>query len=182
MKLRPLRISFLAVLLLALVAAASACGGDGASPLERYFQQLEDTRDELNQRFTTLQDEFETALTSGASDAAVTEAARDYYGGNLSALEDAISRVEEVEPPAEIAEAEQSHEEFVAAMKDLALVFEDLSARAESAASVSELEDSLAEVDRGEFDAVTGRFGQACLALQGIADANGVAADLGCEG
>lgn len=181
MRLHPLAIPFLAALLLAL-AAAPACGGDDASIPGRYFRQLEETREEVNQRFTTLQDDFETALASEATDAEITEAARDYYGGNLSTLEDAISRLEEIEPPVEIAEAEQTHQEFVAAMKDLALVFEDLSARAESAESVSELEDLLAEADRAEFDAVAGRFGQACLALQDIADANGIAADLNCEG
>ena len=178
MKLQLLAIPFLAALLLAL-AAAPACGGDDASPPEQYFRQLQETRAELSQRFTALQDEFDAALASESTDAEITEAARDYYGGNLSILEDTISRLEEIEPPAEAAEA---HQEFVEAVKGFVAVSEDLSARAERAESVSELEDLLAGADRDEFDAVAGRFEEACLALQDIADANGIAADLNCEG
>jgi Xaa-Pro aminopeptidase len=177
---RPPALPFLAVLLLAL-GTVVACGG-GASPPERYFQKLEDTRQALSERFTSLQDEFETALASDATEAETIEAAQDYYGGNLSLLEDTVSRLEEIEPPAEIAGAAQAHQEFVEAMKGFVAVFEDLSARAESAVSASELEGLLAGAERDEFDAVSARFAQACLALQGLADANGIDADLNCEG
>jgi hypothetical protein len=92
---------------------------------------------------------------------------------------DALNDVEALDPPAE---AEDAHDEFLAAGRDMLALFEGLASGIEEAESISEAEVLFGGEDDPEIEAADERFTSACLALAGIADANSIVVDLDCEG
>ncbi len=79
---------------------------------------------------------------------------------------DALDQLEELNPPSE---AEDAHDEFLAAGRELVEVFE-----------ISEVEQSGEEVEGAQEEAQE-RFDAACLDLVGVGEANGIAVDVSCD-
>ena len=159
-------------MLLVLGTIAAACGDDGELSLEEYFQQVDQVGDDFDTRTEALEDAFPAAFEEPA-------ATRDLFNAGLPIFSDFVDAIDDIDPPAAV---EDEHNEAVAAGQAFEERIEDLVNRLADVESASELEDLFTELEEDpEFTAAEERFEAACLSLQGIADANGIAVDLECE-
>jgi hypothetical protein len=168
----------LAALLLVLGTIAGACDGGGGRALEEYFQRIESVLRSADDDFGKLVAEFEEAVDEVETEEGVTEAFRAYSRSADELYADVVADLESIDPPSDV---EDAHEEFVAAETAGRDMFEELNEQAQRAESASDMEEWMAEFGGPEVTAVSNRSDQACLALQVIADDNGVDVDLECE-
>ena len=159
MRLRRLFLTF--PLLLALVAALSACGGDDALSDEEYFQKMDEIDKALDAQFDDVfSDQEATASELKDGFAASVDSAREQYG--------------DVKPPKDL---EDEHEEVLAAIDDfsaaLAAVAIEADAPAEEFQAIFE-EDAASEANQRVTDAF--------CAIQAIAYEKQIEADVGCDG
>jgi hypothetical protein len=170
MKLRlPILLS-LAGLLVAVGTIATACGGgDNELTLEAYFQRVEAIASDIDARLEPLQADLE-----GATDDPTVF--RDVFVEYVAIIRDAAAKVSALEPPAEVQEA---HNEFRDALAALGDEFDGVAGQLGEAQSSADVLAVLQQSD-SQLSAVQERLSTACLALQGIADENGITADLRC--
>ncbi len=173
---RPLIASlFIAAALLALGSIAAACGGDDKLTLEEYFEQAQVISDDSDEEFEALYadfpDEDDEEFFSNEENFTFF---KELFAGFPVILTDVLDQVEELNPPSE---AEDAHDEFLATGREWLEVLEDGADRVEAAESISEVEQIL-ESDAQEAQE---RFDDACLALAGIAEDNGIHVDFDCE-
>jgi len=162
----------IAALLLALGSIAAACGGDDELTLEEYFQRIDALFNEADERFQPLVEALDQEFYSEAEQ---IEATRAFFNADIPILRDFVDGLDDLDPPTEV---EGPHEEAVAGGRELVEFLQGFTDRFADVESTSELEEIL---DDTELEAASDRFDDACLALQDIADANGIAVDLECE-
>ena len=145
----------------ALVAAISACGGDGDSALSEaeYFLRMDAIDKQLDQEG---QDIFATenlsAAEGGERFVALTDSAKDQY--------------QEIDPPGSLKE---THDAVTEAMDEFGDAIDGAANDAPAGAPFSELVESQ-DVAKADQD-----LRQAYCALQDEADERGIAADVGCS-
>jgi hypothetical protein len=166
-----------AALLLALSTVAGACGGDGELTLEEYFQQVDVVLGQTGERLDVV-GELVEGVTPDSTDEEFLDALREWLPEMATVLGEGIDGMENIEPPAE---AEEAHEEWLAASALVEAVSQDLLDELEEVETADDLEDFVARVYEPEFAEASERGLEACLGLQGIADANGIDVDLECE-
>ena len=105
------------------------------------------------------------------------EATRDYFDGFEAIFRQTLNDLNDIHPPAQ---AQDAHEEFVAALSRMLALAEHFNDRLADLESPSDLEALLAQ-NEPSFDAAAERFDNACVQLQGIAHENGIEVNLGCE-
>ena len=156
-----------------LLLAACGDGEEGEElGLDEYFRQLDEIEEGIKTDIGALGEESEGAWED-------IEATRDYVDGYRDILEQGISDMRELDPPAE---AEDAHDEFVAALSDMVPVSEDYSERLADIETPSELQELFAEqVADPRLQEAWQRVDDACVELQGIADENGINVSLDCE-
>ena len=167
---------FVGTLLLALSAVVAACGGGGGGggelTLEEYFQRLEAVSSAYEQRgdalFENFGEEFDTEEDQ-------VRATQEFWKEFLVLLEEFIGDLDDVNPPSE---AEAAHEDSVDAGGEMLEAFQELVDQVAQAETLEELAERFDDV---EFEESSDRFGQACVALEAIADENDIDVDLDCE-
>ena len=157
--------------LLAVGAIAVGCGGNGELTLEEYFQRVDVVLGQTGEQLDVVR-EFDERVTPDSTEEDLLDAFREWFREMATVLGEGIDGMENIEPPAE---AEEAHEEWLAASALVEAVSQDLLDEVETA---DDLEDFVA---RPEFVEASERGSEACLGLQGIADANGIDVDLECE-
>ncbi len=172
-------ISIIAAALLALGTIAAACGGGDELTLEEYFEQAQVISDDADEEFEALYadfpDEDDEEFFSNEENLTVI---KEFAARFPVIVRDTLDQVEALDPPAE---AEEAHDEFLAAGNELLTLFVGLTGPVEEAESVSEAEElfGVGEEDP-EIEAADQRFTDACLALEGIAEDNGIVVDFEC--
>lgn len=174
MKARFAPLALIAALLLAFVVIAAACGSgddDGDSLTNgQYFERLETLAGRFDDRGTELEEGFD--ITSDTSDDELIELSRDFLGGGLAVLQDFIDDLDDLNPPAEVADA---HNTAVDAGKAVIAALEDVVDRVDDVRSAADLEALFEDVV-----ADSESFSEGCFALQEIADDIGISVDLQC--
>ena len=163
---------------LLLGAVAAACGGGdggggGELSLEQYFEQVDAIVAGLEQRTVVLGQALEESFDSEEEE---IEAYRDNFTTVLPVYRDFGDDFDEMEPPAEVADA---HGELVAGFASFLDGLETLIDQFAEVESASELSALLLDPD-SELRSATGRFAAACLQLRSIADDNNIDVDLIC--
>ncbi len=169
---------FAAGALLALATVAAGCGGDDELTLEEYFQQVDVVLGQARERFDVVEGEFDEGVAPDSTDEEALDAFRESFVKMVTVLGEGIDGMENIEPPAE---AEEAHEEWLAAAALVEALTQGLLDELEEVETADDLEDFVARVYEPEFAEASERGLEACLGLQGIADANGIDVDLECE-
>ena len=171
-----LRTAALAGIAIALLVAACGGGGNSELTLEQYFDQVASIMESLEERTASLDQPLEQDFNS---DAEQIEAFRDSFTTVIPFFQDFVADLDEIDPPAEIADAQ---DELVAGFAGLAGGLEDLIDQLEDVESSSELSDLLTAPDSA-FGTAIGQLTIVCLKLLSIADDNDIDADvLECAG
>ena len=156
---------FIAALVLALGTIAAACGGGGALSLQEYFQKLDAVQNDAAARSEAL-----------GQPAQELQALRDFSDEATALFSEVKGSLDDLEPPGE---AQDAHKEMVAAFTEQLGLFRDLADKLADAKSLSEVQEELANLVT-ELDSVGERMEETCLALQQIADDEGIDVDLEC--
>ena len=168
MKLRLLPLALVAGLLLAFGAFAAACGGEDSLTLEEYFQQVDALIDNTAEQSNVLGEESFADLDTLE---AQIEASRSFYSGFAAITATFRDDMRDIDPPAEV---EDAHNTLVEAADDFAQATGDINNKLDEVAS------------QADFVAVFAAFAElgnpeeACFALQGIAEENGIDVSLNC--
>jgi hypothetical protein len=186
MKLR-LLIPLFVIGLLAFGAVLAGCGGDevtgeegdgqvateegeGGSSLNEYFQQLKALSDDTSVQFNAVFEKFPGVFQEPAD-------TRDALA-EMDALYDGVfAGFDALDPPDQVRQFQNDFRDGIAAQRQ---GFRDLASAIADVESASELEQVL-EAKLPELDATSSQINAACLALQGIADDNGIVVDLECS-
>ncbi len=159
----------------ALVAAClllPACGGDdGELGLDEYFRRVDEIGDANRARIGAL-DEQPGIVGEDL------ESTQNYFEGFEASVERALNELRDLDPPAE---AQDAHDEFVAALSEAQALWQDIGDQVADVESASELPAVLQQLDEPPYDTAGDRFDDACLELQAIADENGIEVFLECE-
>lgn len=175
MKARILPLIGMAALMLALGAVMSSCDdGGGELTLDEYFEGLAKLDAEHDERATELEEKANEALASAESAEDAIKAFQDQMSGALEAGKDFVDGIDDLNPPAE---AEEAHEAAVEAGREVIEAFEAEKEALDDAESLDDVDAAFS----GDFETVAASFEQTCLALQAIADDNGIDEDLDCE-
>ena len=192
---RLLRITLIA--LSAILLLAAACGGDDDSPgtatdaptetdsgggdgndasaeLRDYFAEMDQIALRTDTRLEEIGSELDGATFD--SDADEITANRDGLQQSGEAIESALLDLSDLDPPAEV---EDAHADFFDALNAVLQLFAGMSADIEDVSTSAELEALSADYSQ-DFANADADFDDACLALQEIADDNGVDADMHC--
>ena len=149
-------VEFIGAITFILGTMAVACSGDGASSLERYFQQVE----EAYGKFEAV------GLESGDKE---YDSVEDLMNNSfIPTYRDFVDALEDIDPPAEV---ELAHEELVAAQTEVLQLFEDSTDRYADLRSIVELGELLDEPD---FEAVDNRAIEACRNVREFGRGKGV--------
>ncbi len=160
------------VLLLGFVGIAAACGGGGSLSAEEYFEKLEAIGNEAQEKEDAAQPSEEEAANAAPEEQKQTGI--ELLNSFAEINQDAFDRADGLNPPDDI---RQTHDDFIAAGRDLVQKFEDLADQAEDVPpeGIEDFFNSQVFVEPtfAEFD-------EACFALQKIADDSGIGVDLAC--
>jgi hypothetical protein len=150
-------------------------GDDGASAeLEDYFAAMEEIGTRTDAELEAIQAELESATFD--TDQEEIDAVRDAFQRTGEILETAVLDVSDLTPPTE---AEDEHQEFISTLVDFLAILSEFLADTEDVTTSDEL-DAVAEQYNPDLTASDDEFDEACFDLQGIADDNGIAADIQC--
>lgn len=179
MKTRLVPLALIAVMVLAFGAIAAACGdgGDGGGDeltLEEYFQRLETIGQDYDDAGSALNQEMEAKFDAAAPEDEQIALFRDFLDEALPLVSDFVNDLDDLSPPAAAADA---HNDAVEAGQDLVGMFENVIVVADEATLFA---DAAALLDAPGFTEASDSFTNACLALQEIADDNGIDVDLRC--
>ena len=168
---RILLVFSLAAVVLGMLAVA--CGGGGALSAEEYFNKLEAIANETQEKESTAQpsEEDSASLTPDQ----VKEQGSEFLDSSATINEDALQKVEDLDPPDDLQEA---HDRLVAAESDMATRFRDFAdeVRDIPPEGVEDFFNSQVFVESTFAD-----FDAACSALQDLADGKNIDVDLNCE-
>ena len=179
MKRRVVGLLLLTALLLGASTIAAACGGgDEELSLEEYFQKLQTSSDDLEQRGEASASELGDDFDPETGELPSIDTLQRILSEGVSAFQDALNEVESLDPPSEVKGA---HDTFLQEARARMEVFESLADRAAEAESLSDLEDVFAEFEGPDFEAADIRFEDACRGLEQVAAENGIEVDLNCE-
>jgi len=153
------------------VVLAACGGGEEELDLEQYFRRFQDINDTANTRVDVLVEESEGVGED-------MEATRDYFDAFNAIAKETTDELKDIHPPAE---AQDAHDEYVAALGEALALWEDFGDRLADVESPSGLAALAAELNEPPFATAGERITDACLQLKGIADENGIEVDLGCE-
>ena len=164
-------LAFATAALLGLLLVAAACddgggGSAGALTLEEYFDELEGSSAELDERTASV---VETLETSDDLEE-LREAASQYP----DILGDFVEDLEAQEAPGEAADAHQDAIDAGVAFLDLLTGVVDEAEQAET------VDDFVAALGSDAVETASDEFTRTCLALQSMADDNRIDVDLGC--
>ena len=168
---RILLVFSLAAVVLGMLAVA--CGGGGALSAEEYFNKLEAIANETQEKESSAQpsEEDSASLTPDQ----VKEQGIEFLDSSATINEDALQKVEDLDPPDDLQEA---HDRLVAAESDMATRFRDFAdeVRDVPPEGVEDFFNSQVFVESTFAD-----FDAACSALQDLADGKNIDVDLNCE-
>jgi hypothetical protein len=163
--------SLIAATVLALGAAAGACGGGGEElTLEEYFQKMQAISAEAVQETEALDEKFEALEEDDFG------GLRDLFAANTAITADTFGDMDDIDPPGEV---EDAHIEFVDAGEDVAELMEGFGDDLADVDSTSELEQAFERVVG--LEAASARIDTACAALEKIAAENDISVDLDCD-
>jgi hypothetical protein len=158
-------------IVLAIVAAA--CGGGGDLSLEEYFSKMDDLQTSFDQQGTELQTQVQGALQGVTDGEEQLTVFKGFLEDSLSATDDLVVKLEALDPPGE---AQEAHDDFVAAGKAVRDGLADVIDRYDEFGSIEEISQffttELADVEQQGTDA--------CGELQAVADDNEIDVDLNC--
>lgn len=167
----------IAALPLALVVSASCGGGDGGLTLEEYLQQF----DALGEDFLSDVDRLVEDVRQVEEDAETQEEKadllRNFWVRISDRYEEVVDNIGGLEPPPE---AREAHSEWLAVQREATDFVGGLNDRAQRATSLDEIAELNSEFDAPIATDLSERSDAACLALQAIADDNGIDVDLEC--
>jgi hypothetical protein len=165
-----LRRVVLGSVVLAIVAAA--CGGGDLS-LEEYFSKMDDLQTSFDQQGTALQTQVQGALQGVTDSEDQLTVFKGFLEDSLKATDDLVVKLKALDPPSE---AQDAHDDFVAAGTAVRDGLEDVIDRYGEFGSIEEISQffttELADVEQQGTDA--------CNALQKVADDNDIGVDLSC--
>lgn len=152
-----------------------ACGGDDdseAPTLEGYLGDVEAILQESNRQFADLQSEGLTPedIEDPAGAVALEEAARDI-------IEDSLLSLRALDAPEE---ASREHEELVVAANNYVQELEAFIGQLQQTQTVDDVRTLFEGIPGSPLDEAANRLDTSCLALQDVATARGIDADLGC--
>lgn len=145
-----------------LILATIACAGSGSASLDDYFRQLSEADDRFDESSTDAE---------GQEYQSVQKFMLQVF---IPLYTDYLADIRELRPPFAV---EAAHQELVDATANMLALLEDSEPRYASLQSQVELGEFFDEPD---VAAANDRTIQACSALQQLAYANDVSADLGC--
>jgi hypothetical protein len=159
-----------------------ACGDDddggtddGTEELSAYFLAVEEIRQDYQLDAQDLELELQEATSPDNDEPAQLLGLRNYLRASQDAFSAAIDQVEALDPPEEAAEA---HAAFVdagrAVVVETSAVYDEL-LEAQTVEAATEL-----LTNTPEADVAAAAFRSACMDLEAIADAEGIAAGLAC--
>jgi hypothetical protein len=173
------QIPFVGLLAVAALLLALACEGGGGGPSsspEEYFRTLEAVVDDSAERTVEAITRFEEASGVASTDDELAEAFRDFFQALATASDLDVSDLESIDPPAGVIEA---HDRLIDATKRETMVLRDFLAASADAQSVAEINEYRAEFDAAGTEA-SDSIGDACSALNDIADDNDIDVELSC--
>lgn len=138
--------------------------------MEQYFQRLDEVDNQAAERF----DKLEGRLQPGLAPDEALDLVQELIPQQIAILRDLLEGMEELEPPAEVADAHQEAVDALRAFIDLSEDIRDQAAEAESFAEVTEL------LGSEESVAADQRLVETCQALEQVASDNGITIDLDC--
>jgi hypothetical protein len=145
-----------------------------SADLEDYFAEMDEIALRTDNRLEEISDELQNATFD--SDAEEIAANRDGFQQSGEAIESALLDMSDLDPPPEV---EDTHAEFFDALNAALQILAAMFAAMEDVSTSEEL-DATAEQYTPDLESAGADFDEACLALQGIADDNGLDADLRC--
>jgi hypothetical protein len=148
---------------------AATENGDGGGSLDEYFQQLKALSDDATAQFDAVSEEFPGVFSDPGD-------TRDALAKLDSVFDDIFARLDDMDPPDEV---KQAHNDFRDGVVIQRQAFDKIASAAADAESAPELQQAI-EAILPDLDAASSKINGACLALQGIADDNGVVVDLQC--
>jgi hypothetical protein len=164
-----------ALIALAAVPAVSACGGeeDCCDDLESYFERLDEIDDDTKSEFEDFNRDLDETF---AGSTGLTEQSRAdlvaAFERGAEILAGVVDDLEEIEPPAAVAEA---HREAIAGYNEFRQSFSVLASRVPNIVTGADLVQAITgQADAGQ------RANDACDALQRIADDNQITVTLDC--
>ena len=170
-----IRFAFSAAIVLAIGAVAAACDGGGSLSAEEYFAKLKSISDEAAEKESALQpSEEEAANFTGETE---KNFAIEFLDSAAAIMEDAFAQIEDLNPPDDIKDA---HDEFVRTGKERAETFREFADQAGDIAAETEAIDEFFNT-KVFVQSTFAPADEACSALQEIADAKEIDADLSCE-
>jgi thioesterase domain-containing protein len=167
----------LVVIAFGTVVGLTACGGDGADPLEldTYFSEMERLRNEREARRAEVQTEYERAIENEPmASERFKQALTTYYTDLVSTGKNFVNQIDDLVPPDEL---EDIHEEYIesydATLSELNAIIDDIP----SVQTPGEVQALVASPD---LDAAIDRGNAACASLQEAAVAANIDVDFGC--
>ena len=170
-----LTLAIIAVALLGLGALAAACSEESGLSLEEYFQRVDAVFADRDERVQALQDRGD--FPESQSEEEIAGYLRQSFEGLASIASDFHSDLDQLEPPAE---AEDAHNELVAAVEPIPALFEGVAGQVPTTLT-REASEQYDPFPGGEGTEPLMRLDEACAALQTIADDNQITIDLACE-
>jgi predicted outer membrane protein len=149
-------------------------GSDASPELEDYFAEMDEIARRTDNRLDEISSELQNATFD--SDAEEIAANRDGFQQSGEVIESALLDISDLDPPPEV---ETAHAEFFDALNASLQILAAMFAAMEDISTSEEL-DATAEQYTPDLESAGADFDEACLALQGIADDNGINADLRC--
>ena len=169
-----LLLAIAAGVVLAFGGLAAGCDGDGGElTLEEYFQRLDATFQDADERGEALGDPGGIVGDPQLSLEQKRDAVTAFFNEFLAIITDVTGNVEALDPPAEV---EDAHSDLLTALRGFQQSAPGAIDKVDTAQSESEFE-ALGE----EFHSGGEGLEPACLALQAIADQNNIAVDLQCR-
>ncbi len=183
MKIRYLVLAMIGAMALSL--GAVACGSDdddgdgnggGELTLAEYFSELETLGQAFDADGEALDEQAGDDFEGTESDEEAVEVFVDFIEETASLVDDFVDDIGNLNAPAEAADA---HSEAVTAGQELSDMYGNALTVLDTADT---FEEATLVLEGPGFVAAADRFSAACAALQGVADDNGIDADLACPG
>lgn len=169
------RLALVSTVLGLLVLGAACGGGGGALSLEEYLRELDRLDQRMDERSQEAEDAFEEAINDPTiSEAEGLEAVQTFFSDALPILQDFVEGMEGLEPPEE---AQQLHDEAVAAGRGALERLERLNDDLGEATTPAEVQEMFSTL---ESDEAFQRFRDACNDMQALADENEIDVDFDC--
>ncbi|HUF53492.1 MAG TPA: hypothetical protein VMR52_06935 [Dehalococcoidia bacterium] len=155
-------------------AGIAACGDDDDGDLEEYFAEVEVIAITTDHALDTLGDELSAAEPE--TDEEYIQVFQESYQGAGEVLETAYLDLAEMTPPAE---AESAHDSFLDSLEGVLIALSGILENSQEVTTADELDVLYAQFEP-DLVQVDENLDTACATLQGVAESNGISADLRC--